>query len=567
MKPRFFQREAIMNPSGSRILLFILILVLALVFSASHAANSLQRDQDPVVFTGLELPWLLGEDPVLIVAFRFDAGWVQIPLQVDERDMVDFGAPYDTTSFGLTVMMYVDDGTFTGPDSDPAFDLDDELVFMARDVGDAQASVGEPDPPGVEAGTRLELTVGNPLNGLSGFVYLFVSNGSLTPDAGQDYVTYDFVLLSGDYKTTYDLFNGPNPEDSVVATDFFRTHFSDRWIRDEINIRSGAATEVDILDRHKNLFGPGNCGRSEDTFSGGEGCFTANIDGPVRVIRSYLGANSGPFTQRVHLFYERRQDLTTHLRVHAISGLMDYYDYSPAAAGMTYYNDLNTDGIIIDGIPDTPTPGQIIWEMVTGLQGTLVIAQELVTDIPGFAYTLYYSDTLDPPYTQCTGDSYEYGASGTQVDQGIPNTDPGLGPHYIFQARRMVYFEEPDQPVALAQTRNLQARTALTLLEASTVVTGIPSVSLSLEQNVPNPFNGITVIGFRAPAGEFATLRIHDAAGRVVRTLVAGSVPDGAEQVTWDGRDAKGHACPSGVYFCRITAGPYSATKKMTFVQ
>ena len=60
--------------------------------------------------------------------------------------------------------------------------------------------------------------------------------------------------------------------------------------------------------------------RSEDTFNDAEGAFIANKSGPVRAIRSYIGANSGPLTVRQHVFYERREDITTYLRVHAIPG-------------------------------------------------------------------------------------------------------------------------------------------------------------------------------------------------------------------------------------------------------
>ena len=102
---------------------------------------------------------------------------------------------------------------------------------------------------------------------------------------------------------------------------------------------------MDILDRAKAQFAPGNCGRSEDTFNDAEGAFIANKSGPVRAIRSYIGANSGPLTQREHIFYERREDIRTFLRVHAIPGIMDYFDYSPAASGMTYKNNVNTGGV------------------------------------------------------------------------------------------------------------------------------------------------------------------------------------------------------------------------------
>jgi hypothetical protein len=297
------------------------------------------------------------------------------------------------------------------------------------------------------------------LDSSRGYVYIFQGDGTLPQGANEDYVTYTFSLDSGPYIPNYDLY-GSNPEDSEVYSDYYRTHFSNSWIRDELNVYAGAATGVDILDRHRNQFAPNDCGRSEDTFSGGEGAFFANIDGPVRAIRSYMGANSGPFTQRLHLFYESRQDLTTFLRVHEIKGVMDLYDYSPAASGMTYYNNHNVTGVTVDGDPDTVSAGPLAWEMVTGSQGALVISHSLETDIDPLTYTSYYSDDSTPSETQCTGDAYEYGESGDWIDQTIPDTNPTSGSNYL-NTTRIIYYEEPGQTVGTTQARHAQAANPL----------------------------------------------------------------------------------------------------------
>jgi hypothetical protein len=76
----------------------------------------------------------------------------------------------------------------------------------------------------------------------------------------------------------------------------YETHFAERWVNDRLNVHVGASTGVDILDRNKLGVAPGSGFRTEDTFSDGRGAFIANIDGPVRAIRSYVGANSGPYT-------------------------------------------------------------------------------------------------------------------------------------------------------------------------------------------------------------------------------------------------------------------------------
>jgi hypothetical protein len=248
----------------------------------------------------------------------------------------------------------------------------------------------------------------------------------------------------------------------VVATPYYSHHFSDRWISDEIHITTSGATGVDILDRHKALFAPGVCTRSEDTFSDAEGAFIVNKSGPVRAIRSYVGANSGPLTQRDHFFYEGRQDIHTFLRVHSIPGIMDFFDYSPAAAGMTYYDDLNPAGVTVDGNPDSVALGAIHWEMVSGSQGSLFMGSLLSTNIAGFAYTSYYLDDSTPSVTQCTGDEFAYGSSGVRVTQAIPCTDPALDCTSYLHSTRVMYYEAPGLTVAGAQALYDQAITPLT---------------------------------------------------------------------------------------------------------
>lgn len=448
----------------------------AALAAGGAGASSLDRDRDPVVMTGANLGSFSGAPVDRVVAFRYQAGWVQIPLQIDERHTVDFGAVYNQGPIGITTLAYADPSTYSGADSDPGFDADDELVFMAADAG-GQAPPVVGLPTGIVAGTGVEVAISDPLDGGTGYVYLFRTDGTLAPDAGAKYGTYTFNLLAGSYIPNYGTLSGPNPEDSQFVSSLYRTHFSDRWIRDQLNVTTAGSTGVDILDRHKNMFGPGNCQRTENTFSNGEGAFFANIDGAVRSIRSYLGANSGPLTQRDHLFYRGRHDVTTFLRVHAIPGVMDVYDYSPGATGMTYYNDLNTAGVAVDGSPDAVSPGAIVWEMVTGAQGSLIIAGSVVTDIVPFAYTSYYSDDVTPSVTQCTGDAFEYATSGLRINQAIPNTDPSQGAFKTLLARRIVYFETPNQTPTDAIFRFDQANTPLDLVISPFEPTAVPSLS------------------------------------------------------------------------------------------
>jgi hypothetical protein len=409
---------------------------------------TLNRPADPVVLRGAQLPSLSSVAAGDVLAFRWVNGWDQVPVQVDERKDVNFTNVYNgAVSANFVTNVYADPGTFTGADANANVDSDDEVVFMAKDVG-PEAPADATDPAGVVGGSGVEVKVRSSLGGTDrdGWIYLFKRSGSLSPGAGESYVSYDFQLLSGAYKTTYKLQDGPNPENTTVSTPYYVDHFSDRWLNDQIKVKAGSASEVDIIDRAKALLGPGNCGRSEDTFDDAEGAFVTNKVGPVRAIRSYIGANSGPLTQREHVFYEQREDIRTFLRVHAIPGPWDFFDYSAAASGLRYRNNLNTGGVTIDGNPDSPVNGQLAWESVDGPQGGLSMAHSLVTDISSLNNTSHYLDDSTPgagAETQCTGDAQAFGESGPWLNSSLPNTDPRTAPFNSLTSTRTIYFEEP----------------------------------------------------------------------------------------------------------------------------
>lgn len=87
-------------------------------------------------------------------------------------------------------------------------------------------------------------------------------------------------------------------------------------------------------------------------------------------------------------------------------------------------------------------------------------------------------------------------------------------------------------------------------------------------QNMPNPFNPVTVIRYDVPAdGGIVTLRIYDVGGRLIRTLVDGFESAGTKSVTWRGRNDRGTRVATGVYFYRMTAPGFEQTRKMVLIQ
>ena len=103
------------------------------------------------------------------------------------------------------------------------------------------------------------------------------------------------------------------------------------------------------------------------------------------------------------------------------------------------------------------------------------------------------------------------------------------------------------------------------------VVYEIPAET-ELLANYPNPFNPETWIPYRLAEDAFVTLTIYDRAGQVVRTLdvghrIAAVYESRSKAIYWDGRNDLGESVASGVYFYHLTAGGYSATKRMVIVK
>ena len=87
-------------------------------------------------------------------------------------------------------------------------------------------------------------------------------------------------------------------------------------------------------------------------------------------------------------------------------------------------------------------------------------------------------------------------------------------------------------------------------------------MTTALEQNFPNPFNPKTVVSGQWTVDSQVRLSVYDVLGREVAVLANGRYPAGRYSFSFDGRNLA-----SGVYFYRLTAGSYSAVRKMLFVR
>ena len=94
----------------------------------------------------------------------------------------------------------------------------------------------------------------------------------------------------------------------------------------------------------------------------------------------------------------------------------------------------------------------------------------------------------------------------------------------------------------------------------------------ALLANYPNPFNPETWIPYHLAEPADVTVRIYAADGGLVRTLalghqVAGIYESRVRAAYWDGKNEVGEPVASGVYFYKLTAGDFTATRKMLVVK
>ena len=341
----------------------------AVLIPAGAADAGEQRRGDPVVLSGASLQKLDGVAGGELVGFRYrDGRWKQIPVQLDERKLVDFGsapgstrrreprAPSTAPPDRQRRPQYADPHTFVGADPDAGLDPDDEVALLAADAGvKAGRRVEAPKgtrgrPVGSRSPTR---SAGRPASSTC------IGRGHARPERR---ARLRRLRLQPHQRRLPLAPTGaptaPTPRPRQITTRAYRIGFSDRWFDDALAIKAGDATRVDILDGFKFQFGPTTCGRSEATFNDAEGAFVANIDGPVRAIRSYVGANSGPLTERTDVFWPDRHLIVTDLRVHGgIPGPLTYHDLSAAGVGMTYRDSRNPAGVTVDGVPDSVADG------------------------------------------------------------------------------------------------------------------------------------------------------------------------------------------------------------------
>ncbi len=316
------------------------------------------RDLDPVVVSGNLIIGLTGVPINQVYVYAYDTGmttWHPIPFQIDEKD--------NTTNYWLE-------------NPNGIFDGNDELVFMAKDMGD-QAPDGSfwIDDTSSRKYERLEIIVTDTLDNNMAYAYVYRSN-NLLPLAPETYIEYI----------------APHPDsagaDSVIAKSYIENHKTG-GIPTDWKLLDGNGE--DILDRQKvrlqfKLLGLFDSELSETVLETPTST-TINMKvkiGKVRIIREI-------FWHVSLMGYEIDFNLPLSFYPFSIESggvsrnidaddyvyfIRQSFDLNQQASGMRLYNPYNPNGILIDGIGETDGIVDTIddlpainWWLTTGLYG------------------------------------------------------------------------------------------------------------------------------------------------------------------------------------------------------
>ena len=122
--------------------------------------------------------------------------------------------------------------------------------------------------------------------------------------------------------------------------------------------------------------------------------------------------------------------------------------------------------------------------------------------------------------------------------------DTVVGHYATGQNPRGIALAQPVWPVAIAQP-----------------------IHFALAPTFPNPFNGSTQITYALAADTSVELRVYNALGQAVRTLLRQHREAGTHQIHWDGKDDQGRALASGTYLLIMRAGAVRQATKMLLLR
>ena len=176
------------------------------------------------------------------------------------------------------------------------------------------------------------------------------------------------------------------------------------------------------------------------------------------------------------------------------------------------------------------------------------------------------------PRVDVNGDGIVTIADLVQVAQYLGQSTYSSAPNRVVVPAGLTYktVQSWIDSARAADDGSLAFRQGITNLEL--LLTLIIPEETALLHNYPNPFNPETWIPYHLSGSAYVSLTIYAIDGKVVRHLdlghqAAGYYQSKSRAAYWDGRNNVGERVASGLYFYTLTAGEFSATRKMLIIK
>ncbi|MBC7187142.1 MAG: hypothetical protein H5U38_08925 [Calditrichaeota bacterium] len=564
-----------------------------------------ERRYEPVVIKHREMP--IWEDLPIeqLYLYAYDAWtgvWRPMPFQIDEVYNTADPCKPEVAEARRDFYVQVGSANVIAADANPAFDADDELVFLVGDMGDRAPDDAWLDDPDARQHRRWEIEVADPLNpSWRCYAYLYQSS------------TLN-VQVPSPYGFAFD------PAQQQVETSMYRLRLSStNGMVEDVAIKPPYGSGVDFFDTQKIRFvgymdffglmtftvglGGAPAANERDNLhlyqahEAGRYYFGYTARPVVRLVRTarqtikfgvillhevafYVkgyfypfsaavvgGANLDP--EKLKAAFHTENDIYIEMDL-----LRQSWDFNANAVGMRFHNRFNA-GVPIDGVPDVVNSQIQLpireWGLVTGPQGSM-FTMGTFRDTTWQSIALYYHDSqqggvADGTAGGDTGDGVSYGDYGIVFrgsGQDSVNLELGFVAYFLpanlprSEAEKLAFIIQ--HPVKVA---------ARAVSYPSGVATETPQTpaQFRLLPAFPNPAALGARLRFEAAGYEHLTLTVVDVKGRLVRTVTAGEFAPGKHEVYWDGRDSEGNLLPPGVYTCWLRGAGRSSSTKVLLVR
>ena len=145
----------------------------------------------------------------------------------------------------------------------------------------------------------------------------------------------------------------------------------------------------------------------------------------------------------------------------------------------------------------------------------------------------------------------------------------------VFTQKQIEILSTMDVQAWLTDAQQLNLTDAMSqrgILYLKQLLAALTPKETQLFANYPNPFNPETWIPYQLAKSADVKISIYAADGKLIRLLDLGHQPIGIYQgksraAYWDGKNRLGEPVASGVYFYTLTAGDFTATRKMLIMK